>query len=49
MIAAERAGRRGFGLEIEPKYIDATLRRFRAITGEEPVRLEDGMLFKNLE
>ena len=49
LIAAERAGRRGFGLEIEPKYIDATLRRFRAITGEEPVRLEDGTLFKNLE
>ena len=49
LIAAERAGRRGFGLEIEPKYVDATLRRFRAITGEEPVRLEDGMPFKALE
>lgn len=49
LIAAERASRRGFGLEIEPKYIDATLRRFRTLTGEEPVRLEDDMLFKNLE
>ena len=49
IIAAERAGRRGFGLEIEPKYVDATLRRFRALTGEEPVRLSDGELLKSLE
>jgi DNA modification methylase len=49
IIAAERAGRRGFGLEIEPKYVDATLRRFRALTGEEPVRLCDGALLKSLE
>ena len=49
IIAAERAGRRGFGLEIEPKYVDATLRRFRALTGEEPVRLSDGALLKSLE
>lgn len=49
LIAAERAGRRGFGLEIEPKYIDASLRRFRALTGEEPVRLADGAKLKDLE
>lgn len=49
IIAAERAGRRGFGLEIEPKYVDATLRRYRALTGEEPVRLSDGALLKSLE
>lgn len=49
IIAAERAGRRGFGLEIEPKYVDATLRRFRALTGEEPIRLNDGALLKSLE
>jgi DNA modification methylase len=49
LIAAERVGRRGFGLEIDPKYVDATLRRFRALTGEEPVRLDDGSMFKSLE
>lgn len=48
LIAAERAGRRGFGLELEPKYVDATLRRFRELTGEEPVRA-DGMPFNLLE
>jgi DNA modification methylase len=49
LIAAERSGRRGFGLELEPKYVDATLRRFRDLTGEEPVRLADGMPFNLLE
>lgn len=48
LIAAERAGRRGFGLELEPKYVDATLRRFRELTDEEPVRA-DGMPFNLLE
>lgn len=49
LIAAERAGRRGFGLEIEPKYIDAALRRFRDVCGIEPVRASDGRTFKQLE
>lgn len=49
LIAAERTGRQGFGIEIEPKFVDATLRRYRALTGEEPVRVSDGALLKNLE
>lgn len=49
LIAAERAGRAGFGLELEPKYVDATLRRFRDLTGEEPVRVADAMPFNLLE
>lgn len=49
LIAAERAGRRGFGLELETKYVDATLRRFRDLTGEEPVRVDDGMPLNLLE
>lgn len=49
LIAAERAGRVGFGLEIEPKFVDVALRRFRAITGEEPVRLGDSATLKSLE
>lgn len=49
LIAAERAGRRGFGLEIEPKYVDVALRRFRTVTGIEPVRMEDSVPLKDLE
>jgi len=33
LIAAERTGRRGYGLELDPGYIDATIRRWQALTG----------------
>ena len=49
IIAAERAGRRGFGLELEPRFVDVTLRRFRDFTGIEPLHLESGLTFKELE
>jgi DNA modification methylase len=49
LIAAERAGRRGFGLEIEPRYVDVALRRFRTLTGTEPVHTESGLSLKQLE
>jgi hypothetical protein len=49
LIAAERAGRRGFGLEIEPRYVDATIHRFRNLTDIEPVHLESGLTFKERE
>lgn len=49
LIAAERVGRIGFGLEFDPKYVDAALRRVRAITGLEPVRSADGATLKSLE
>ncbi len=48
IIAAERSGRRAFGLELEPKYVDATLRRFRDFTGEEPVHAESGSTLDEL-
>jgi len=49
LIAAERSGRRGFGLELAPQYIDATLRRFRNLTGEEPVHAASGLTLAELE
>jgi DNA modification methylase len=44
IIAAERVGRIGYGIELDPLYCDATIRRFEALTGEE-ARLEDGSTF----
>ena len=32
LIAAERTGRRGFGVELDPLYVDAAIRRFQAFT-----------------
>jgi DNA modification methylase len=37
LIAAHRAGRRCFGMEIDPRYLDVILKRYEAETGEEPV------------
>jgi DNA modification methylase len=45
LIAAERAGRCCFGMEIDPRYVDVTLRRFQKLTGIEPVHAESGATF----
>jgi DNA modification methylase len=49
LIAAERAGRRGFGIELDPRYVDLTLKRLRRFTGIEPSHLETGITFDELE
>ena len=48
LIAAERAGRRGYAIEIDPLYVDVTLERFRATFGEEPVHEASGLTFSEL-
>ena len=48
-IAAERAGRRGFGLEFEPRYVDVTLRASAIFTGIEPLHAESGFTLKEFE
>jgi DNA modification methylase len=40
MIAAERLGRRCYGIEIDPRYCDVILRRWEAETGREATLLE---------
>jgi DNA modification methylase len=49
LIAAERAGRRAFGLEIETRYVDLTLQRFRSFTGIEPSHATSGLTLSDLE
>jgi len=41
LIAAERTGRRGFGMELDPTYCDVAVARWERYTGREAVR-EDG-------
>ena len=41
LIAAERAGRRFRGVEIDPGYVDVALERWSAMTGGEPRRAEE--------
>jgi DNA modification methylase len=34
VIAAERTGRRCYGLELDPSYVDTIIRRWQRLTGE---------------
>lgn len=49
VIAAERVGRRCYGLELDPLYIDTIVRRWQAYTGDEARHVSSGKTFKELE
>lgn len=34
LLAAERVGRRCYGIEIDPEYVDVIIRRWQSLTGE---------------
>ena len=45
LIAAERAGRRGYAMEIDPRYVDVALTRFRNTFDVEPIHETSGLSF----
>jgi DNA modification methylase len=49
IIAAERTGRRCFGLEIDPLYVDTIVRRWQAYTGEVARHAVSGRSFAEIE
>jgi DNA modification methylase len=48
IIAAERVGRRGFGLEIDPLYVDVVVRRWQAYTRRDAVLKDTGQTFEEI-
>lgn len=48
VIAAEETGRRCFGIELDPLYVDAIIRRFEDFTGQPVVHAETGLSFDRL-
>jgi hypothetical protein len=48
LIAAERAGRRGYALEIDPYYVDTAIRRFETVYGLKAVHAESKLDFAAL-
>jgi DNA modification methylase len=48
LIAAERTGRRCCGMELDPAYVDATLRRWQALTGGSARHATRGRSFDEL-
>jgi DNA modification methylase len=48
IIAAERTGRRAFGMELDPLYVDLCIRRWQRFTGEHAVLERTGDAFDAL-
>lgn len=49
LIAAERTGRSGYAMELDPQYVDITIRRYRELTGDDAVHAETGLGFDDLK
>jgi hypothetical protein len=49
VIAAERTGRRCFGLELDPLYVDTIVKRWQAYTGEQARLASSSKSFNELE
>ena len=48
VMAAERTGRRCYGLELDPAYVDTILRRWQALTGGSARHAASGRSFDDL-
>lgn len=49
LIAAEKVGRICYGMDLDPGYVDTTVRRWQAWTGEKAVHAATGRLFDDIE
>ncbi len=49
LVAAEKAGRRGYGMELDPQYCDVILRRVVAAECSEAVLADSGETFSEVE
>src|SRR5262249_4677475 len=49
LLAAEQTGRRGYGIELDPRYVDLALQRLATASGLEPIHSETGMSFAELQ
>jgi DNA modification methylase len=48
ILAAERVGRRAYGLELDPLYVDAAIRRWQAFTRRDTLLESTGQTFDEL-
>jgi DNA modification methylase len=47
VIAAERSGRRCYGIELDPLYVDTIIRRWQRQTNLDAVHVESGEAFNS--
>ena len=48
LIAAEQSGRRGYGMELDPLYVDTIIRRWETLTGKQATHNETGLSFEDM-
>ena len=48
LLAAEKTGRIGRGIELDPYYVDAAIGRWQVLTGKLAVHVESGLSFNEL-
>src|SRR6202023_4297411 len=48
VIAAERTGRRCYGLDLDPAYVDTIIRRWQTLSGESALHGISGLSFDDL-
>ncbi|MET0085272.1 MAG: DNA methyltransferase [Sedimenticola sp.] len=48
LLSAERTGRRARLIEIEPRYVDVSIRRWQNATGKQAIHTETGLTFEDL-
>src|ERR1700730_139141 len=49
VIAAERTGRRAYGIELDPAYVDVAIRRWQTYTGKSAELAAGGRSFEEIE
>jgi DNA modification methylase len=47
-LACEQSGRRGAGIELDPKYVDSSIRRWERATQKQAIHVETGLAFAEL-
>ena len=48
IIAAEKTGRIGLGIELDPKYVDVAIRRWQRLTGQQAIHADRQQTFEQL-
>ena len=48
LLAAERVGRQGRAVEIDPRYVDLAIRRWQSFTGRDALHVERGLTFEEM-